>query len=94
MPCSAVIREAASYGNRDPQSHFTQRVSDFGKALERKSPSNPSCQGSGNSEEEKAEYKKPEGVEDRKESRPSRYNRAQRLWQHAQGLHGSAPDGT
>lgn len=74
---------------------------DLGKALKGKSPRNPSSQSSGKSKEEKAERaQEPEGMEDRKELRPSRYNRAgtrtntQKPWQRAQGLHGSAPDGT
>lgn len=72
-----------------------QRVRDFGNTvLNGMSTSSLSLQGSGNCVEEER-LSEPVGTEDTKETVCSSHNRtdAQRLWQHAEGLHKSQPDG-
>lgn len=87
------------YGNqyRDSQPDIMQRVRDLRTSvLNGSSPSNPSLQVLGNpSGEETERLKEPERMEDTKESKPSRPNRAraypnsQGLQQYTQGLYRS-----
>ena len=57
------------------------------------SPLNLTTHDSGNPAKRKAKRASARAEADTKETRSSRHMNSQRLWQHAQGLHSSVPDG-